>query len=190
VSARIAVNGDSALADGLRDGLSRLGHELVSSGSLDAMVVVHRPAGEGRAIEEYSDAEFDAAWEQPLRATVAAFLDARTRGARRLVVVTTTAGMTGAEIGAPDAMAADALRALVKSTARQWGTEGITVNTVAVDPGLAGATNSAVSLAPPALGGPGDPRWDIAPLVAACCSDDFHHLTGATLTADGGSWMP
>jgi NAD(P)-dependent dehydrogenase (short-subunit alcohol dehydrogenase family) len=184
------VTGASDFAGALRDGLRRLGHVLVESGDLDAVVVVHEASGPPLPIEEVTDEAFEAAWEIPMRTTVDRFIGARARGARRFVVVTSTAGMTGAALGAPDAMTAEALRAFTKSVARQWGPEGRTVNVVAVDPSVIGGAPDAVSLAPRALGQPGTPQWDVAPLVAFCCSDESHHLTGSTLMADGGAWMP
>lgn len=190
MSARIEVTGSNDLADSLRDGLRRLGHVMVDSGEVDAMVAVHDSPTPGLAIEDYTDEMFGDCWELPIRSTVERFNAGRTRGARRFVVVTSSAGMSGSLVDAPVAMAAEALRAMVKSVARQWGPEGRTVNAVAVDPELMGAEPSTISIAPRALGGPGTAQWDIAPLVAFCCSDDSHHLTGSTLMADGGSWMP
>ena len=52
-----------------------------------------------------------------------------------------------------------------------------------------GVASSEVSLAPPALGGPGDAETDLGPVVVFLASDDAHFLTGETLCADGGVWM-
>jgi NAD(P)-dependent dehydrogenase (short-subunit alcohol dehydrogenase family) len=46
-----------------------------------------------------------------------------------------------------------------------------------------------VSLAPPALGGPGDVQTDIGPIAAFLASDDARFVTGATFSTDGGVWM-
>ena len=190
MSARIEVAGRNELADTLRDGLGRLGHMVVVGEDLDAFVEVHVASSTGRAIEDYDDDAFRSCWETPLRDVVAHFVDARARGARRFVIVTSSSGMTGAATDAPVAMASDALRSFMKSVARQWGSEGRTVNTVVVDPVLLGSAPETVSIAPRALGSVGTGQWDVAPVVAFCCSDDSHHLTGSTLMADGGSWMP
>ncbi|HEX4775709.1 MAG TPA: SDR family oxidoreductase, partial [Acidimicrobiia bacterium] len=82
-------------------------------------------------------------------------------------------------------------RLLAKSAARQWGRYGITVNCVAPAPDLvvAGTAAGAVSLAAPALGGPGDPRDDLGPVVTFLASDAGHFVTGVTVCADGGVWM-
>lgn len=184
------MTGTNDLAVALRDGLRRLGHVITDTEELDAMVAVHDSPIAHATIDGYSDDDFAACWEVPIRSTIDSFRAGRARGARRFVVVTSTAGMSGAEIDAPIAMTSEALRSLVKSAARQWGPEGRTVNAVAVDPALLGADASTVSIAPRALGTAGTAQWDIAPLVAFCCSDESHHLTGSTLVADGGSWMP
>ncbi len=186
---RVAVRGTGALVDGLLDGLTALGWSVAEEGACDALVVVPPVAGSDGPIEAITDAEFEAAWEVPLRTTVEAMLAARLGGAKRMLIVTSTLGMTGAELGAPASMSAEAMRALAKSAARQWGPEGITVNALTVDPSLLGIDAGTVSLAPRALGGPGEPATELAPLVAFCCSPESRHLTGATLCADGGSWM-
>lgn len=190
MSTTVAVRGAGELTDRLVAGLAAAGITVTDGDRYDALVVVPQVAAASGPIESVTDDEFRAAWEEPLRTTVEAMIAARAAGATRLVVVTSTAGMTGAERGAPLAMSAEALRALVKSVARQWGREGITANTIAVDPGLLGVAAGAVSIAPRALGEPGDPAEELGPIVAFCCSPAAGHLTGATLTVDGGSWMP
>ena len=54
-----------------------------------------------------------------------------------------------------------------------------------LDPDVVGT----VSLAPLALGRTGTVADDIAPLIRMLAGADSHHLTGATLNADGGLWM-
>ena len=96
---------------------------------------------------------------------------------------------------AASAAAAESLRALAKSVAKQWGKYGITVNTIAVGPqhviaGDAGReVAEGVSLAVPAMGSPGDAAADLAPLISLLSRDDAHFLTGSTLVADGGVWL-
>jgi NAD(P)-dependent dehydrogenase (short-subunit alcohol dehydrogenase family) len=108
-----------------------------------------------------------------------------------LVFVTPTVGMSGAVGLAPYASAIEAVRALAKSAARQWGEAGIRVNCVAppvetVDP----ARNvSGPWLAPVALGRGPDPRADLAPAVALLSADAAHFVTGTTLVVDGGILM-
>ncbi len=187
---RTEIVGGGPLADSLRDSLGSHGCEVVTEGPLDALVVVAAAAPSHHRIEDYTDDEFAEAWEQPIRAAIDALRGARRRGARRIAVITSTQGMTGAAGDAPNAMAAEALRALVKSAARQWGPDGITVNAIAVGPATLGGLPDTVAIAAPALGDVPDEADAIAPMVAFCCSARSGRLTGSTLVADGGSWMP
>jgi 3-oxoacyl-[acyl-carrier protein] reductase len=100
--------------------------------------------------------------------------------------------MSGAPRLGHVAATSEAIRVMVKSAARQWGADGITVNCIAVAPELFGIDSAAVgsvSLAPAALGTTGSVGDDIAPLIELISSGRAHHITGATLTADGGVWM-
>jgi 3-oxoacyl-[acyl-carrier protein] reductase len=108
-----------------------------------------------------------------------------------IVLVTPTVSMSGAARLVPYTTAVEGQRLLAKSAARQWGPDGIRVNCVAPAPEHApiGVDSMAVSLAPPALGGPGDVVADVAPVVAWLASDAAHFVTGATVCADGGVWM-
>ena len=141
---------------------------------------------------DIDDAAFDSAWEQPMRRAIGAFQTAHRASHERIIVIVPTIGMSGARGLAHAAATAEAMRALVKSAARQWGADGITVNTIAVAPALFGIDAAAVgpvSLAPPALASPITATDDIAPIVAMLASRAAHSVTGATLTADGGVWM-
>lgn len=109
----------------------------------------------------------------------------------RIVVVVPTFAMSGAKGHVLAASAAEGIRSLVKSAARQWGGDGITVNCLAVDPWvLLGEepVGPEVSLAVPALVA-GAPADDLAPAVDWLASVDAHFVTGQTLVLDGGTWM-
>ncbi|HVM66583.1 MAG TPA: SDR family oxidoreductase [Acidimicrobiales bacterium] len=149
-----------------------------------------------RPLVESSDEDFAAAFERPVLELMwslhAAWAHLRRPGARVIIVVPTI-GMAGAPGLAAFAAAAEAQRLLVKSAARQWGAEGVAMNVVAPDlaalaPGAAGLPS--VSLSAPALGDEavGD-LSSIAQLVCAIALDATAALTGATLSADGGTWM-
>lgn len=123
-------------------------------------------------------------WEGSMHATVASlqavFPGMRDRGWGRVVVVTPTASMSGVAGLAPLCAVVEAQRVLAKSTARQWGAHGITVNCLAPgEPGSAGA------LAPPALSG----RVELGGVLRFLTSDTSADVTGATLCVDGGVWM-
>ena len=109
----------------------------------------------------------------------------------RFVFVTPTIAMSGAEQLVPYTAAAEGQRLLAKSAARQWGADGITVNCLAPAPELVpvGVASMAVSLAPPALGRPGDAETDLGPVAVYLLSEAGAFVTGVTLCADGGVWM-
>ena len=99
--------------------------------------------------------------------------------------------VTGLCSGIPYTAAVEGQRLLAKSAARQWGTHDIRVNCLAPAPEHVpiGVDSMTLSLAPPALGGPGDPERDLGPVAVFLAGDDGHFLTGATVCADGGVWM-
>jgi NAD(P)-dependent dehydrogenase (short-subunit alcohol dehydrogenase family) len=112
-----------------------------------------------------------------------------------LVFVVPTIGMSGGANFSMLAAAVEGMRVLVKACGRQWGPIGVTANTLAAAPhhwvaaDAADALTRSVSLSAPALGGPGDPARDLAPLIEMLGAPDAHFLTAGTLVADGGIWM-
>jgi NAD(P)-dependent dehydrogenase (short-subunit alcohol dehydrogenase family) len=140
-----------------------------------------------RPFHTITDDQWEAAWEVPMRTVIAEMQAAFHRDASRIVVVIPTTAMSGGSCYSHVAAAAESIRLLVKSAARQWGAHGITVNAVAVSPEefldtaeVAGPT----SLAPPALS-----SSDPAALIAFLCSDAAGDVTGQTIVVDGGVWM-
>lgn len=112
------------------------------------------------------------------------------RGGGRIVNMASGAGITGAQNYAPYAMAKEAVRALTRSAAREWGKYGITINNLCplgLTEGLELAIERGFSATPdlplPRYGSPAD---DIAPVVLFLASDDSRYMTGYTLMADGG----
>jgi NAD(P)-dependent dehydrogenase (short-subunit alcohol dehydrogenase family) len=116
-----------------------------------------------------------------------------TRGS--LVFVVPTIGMSGGAKFSMLAAAAEGMRVLMKACGRQWGAIGVTANTLAAAPhhwvadAAADALTRSVSLSVPALGGPGDPAGDLAPLIEMLGAPEAHFLTASTVVADGGIWM-
>jgi NAD(P)-dependent dehydrogenase (short-subunit alcohol dehydrogenase family) len=86
-------------------------------------------------------------------------------------------------------------RGLMKSVARQWGAEGVSLNWIAVAPrALSARFDDAPLAAKPdevsvALGRPLDLRAEVAPVIGFLASPAGRAITGATLTLDGGEWM-
>lgn len=188
-----AVALDASTRETVEDAVGVVADEL---GAVDIVVHAATPPESFEAIDfvDVDDARWEAVWEVTMRTTLfvlqAGFGQMRGRGGRIIVVIPTIA-MSGAERLAPYASAAEGQRLLVKAAARQWGTEGITVNCLAVAPEQLpiDVATTAVALAAPALGGPGDVEHDLGPIAVFLAGDAGHHLTGATLCADGGIWM-
>jgi 3-oxoacyl-[acyl-carrier protein] reductase len=165
-------------------------------GPVDAMVHAAMPtvAFEPIDLVDVDDDRWEAVWEGAMRATLfalqAAHLQLHERGGR-IVLVTPTVSMSGAARLVPYTTAVEGQRLLAKSAARQWGPDGITVNCLAPAPEHVpiGLDSMSVSLAPPALGGPGDVAADLGPIAVWLVSDAAHFVTGVTLCADGGVWM-
>lgn len=133
---------------------------------------------------------FDVAWEQTMGSVLAACRHAHgvlaARGGGSIVLVTTTLAQSGAPGFAPLAAAAEGIRALAKSAARQWGRDRIVVNALSVAPALLvgdALAPEALSLSPAALGDP------VTALSVAAYLCERPPLTGATVNADGGVWM-
>ena len=86
-------------------------------------------------------------------------------------------------------------RGLVKSTARQWGGRGITVNWIAAAPRALSPLFDTLPLPVKpdpvmvALGRAPDLAADIAPVIDFLASPAGRVMTGATLVLDGGEWM-
>jgi NAD(P)-dependent dehydrogenase (short-subunit alcohol dehydrogenase family) len=145
-------------------------------------------------MHEVDDARWDAVWEQTLRRTLFVLQAGHTQmhaAGGAFVVVTPVVGMAGAAELAPYAAAMEGVRVLSKAAARQWGAVGIRVNCLAPAPEQVpiGVASSDLALSPAALGGPGDPATDLAPVAAWLLGAGAHFCTGLTLSVDGGVWM-
>jgi len=168
-----------------------------AAGPADAVVhaAVDPAALEAGAVADLDDGRVEIVWERAMRATLflmqAAHRHLAGRGGR-IVLVTPTIALSGAAGLALYASAVEGQRLLAKSAARQWGSDGITVNCIAPSAALLGvdpAALGAVTLSPPALGSSGDVRADIAPVVDFLVGPAAHWVTGATISLDGGAWL-
>jgi NAD(P)-dependent dehydrogenase (short-subunit alcohol dehydrogenase family) len=91
----------------------------------------------------------------------------------------------------------EAIRAITKTAAREWGSDGILVNAIA--PGAASPVYLAWAARQPQMAEEqnrlkpiqrmGDPEEDIGGVALFLASDDSRYVTGHTIFVDGGSWL-
>lgn len=128
---------------------------------------------------------FDTGPIAALRTMQACYPYLKASGAGRVINFGSPAATLGMTPYAPYNMAKEAIRALTRTAAREWGPDKITVNNIqpvadtwGAGPDTPPATN--------ALGRHGSPEDDVAPVVLFLASDDAKYMTGYTLTPDGG----
>lgn len=105
------------------------------------------------------------------------------------------AGLEGQKTQTSYAAAKEAIRAISKVAANEWGEYGINVNIIspiAMTPGVEAWSKehpetfeAIVSKVP--MKRWGDPEKDIGPIAVFLASEDSNYMTGQTLMADGGS---
>lgn len=120
-----------------------------------------------------------------LRTMQACYPYLKASGEGRVINFASMAGVLGMVGYGPCNMAKEAVRALTRSAAREWGADKITVNNVLPVADTWGAADTP----PPAnaLIRYGSPMEDVAPVVLFLASKDAQFLTGYSLTPDGGS---
>lgn len=107
-------------------------------------------------------------------------------GEGRVINFGSLAGVTGMVGYGPYNMAKEAVRALTRSAAREWGADNITVNNVLPIADTWGAVANDVPPPANALARHGSAEEDVAPVVLFLASRDARFLTGYSLTPDGG----
>lgn len=121
-----------------------------------------------------------------LRAMQAAYPYLKASGAGRIINFGSLAGVVGMAGYGPYNMAKEAIRALTRTAAREWGADKITVNTILPVAQTWGPEANVPAPTNP-LGRYGSPEEDIAPVVLFLASTDSQFITGSSLTPDGGS---
>jgi 3-oxoacyl-[acyl-carrier protein] reductase len=169
-------------------------------GGLDIMV--HNANNSNSAFPAPADAVDRELWLSQSRVALGgAFLTAREAYPHlkrskhgRYLTLSSAFGFHGAAMNTVYAGQKSAYRAFVRSLAREWGPDGITVNASAP----AAATDSTKDFFaqnPPMrdaylrkfpMGRMGEPRQDIAMPMAMLCTDAFAYMTGQILFLDGG----
>jgi len=146
--------------------------------------------------DEIIDLCFDTGFRGSFRFMQAAYPHLKaSRG--RVINIASGAGLDGLAGQSAYGAAKEAIRALSKSAAREWGRDGINVNIIcplANSPGVATLLELAPEMekrmtANQPLGRIGDCEEDIGPVAVFLASDDSRYVTGHTLPADGGNSM-
>jgi NAD(P)-dependent dehydrogenase (short-subunit alcohol dehydrogenase family) len=119
----------------------------------------------------------------------------KAQGWGRIVNFASSMGITGGSGFAAYNASKEAIRALTRTAAREWGADGIVVNAIApaaaTHHGEAGKQSEGyrIFIENCPMGRQGDPELDIAPIAWFLCSDACRYLTGHTFMADGGAFM-
>ncbi|MBA1345283.1 SDR family oxidoreductase [Rhizobium sp. WYCCWR 11152] len=122
-----------------------------------------------------------------LRFMQACYPHLREGGDGRIINFGSMAGTVGLAGYGPYNMAKEAVRALTRTAAREWGADKITVNNVLPVADTWGAENKDIPPPTNALARFGSPEDDIAPVVLFLASRDSQFITGYSLTPDGGA---
>ena len=121
-----------------------------------------------------------------LRTMQACYPHLKVSGEGRVINFGSMAGVVGLVGYGPYNMAKEAVRALTRTAAKEWGADKITVNNVLPVAETWGKEANVPAPTNP-LGRYGSPDDDIAPVVLFLASKDAQFLTGYSLTPDGGS---
>ncbi|MGE4606200.1 MAG: SDR family oxidoreductase [Myxococcota bacterium] len=149
---------------------------------------------------EHDDELIDLCFNSGYRATLhfmqACYPHLRDRQGR-VINLGSNAGLDGMSGQAAYGANKEAIRALSKTAAREWGPDGINVNILcpfARSPGVATFLEKMPKMekrlvAGQPLGRIGDCELDIGPVAVFLASNDARFVTGLTLPADGGATM-
>ena len=169
----------SALTDGLGAVASELDAELPPA--VDGVVVV---VGAGPTTTVDAGEEM---WR-----TLVALQHAHSAMAQRggrIVLVVPTIGMAGAAGSVGYTTAIEGIRAMAKSAARQWRSDGVTVNLIAAPVSLFAPGLHVYHLTAAAFSDDSTLIHTVLETTKFLLRRDIDHLVGATIVADGGSVM-
>jgi NAD(P)-dependent dehydrogenase (short-subunit alcohol dehydrogenase family) len=215
VPSAIVTGGESGVGRLIAFGLADLGwkvaaidrHRLTAGGAEaafrkaasdlgDPRLIVHAAPAERRIepgpLADIGPESWDAGCEAVLREAIWCAMAARATLARsggRLVFVLPVAQLAGVDGEVPYGAALEGLRGLAKSAARQWGSDGVTVNCLAIQTDNHEGSGASLSRWTPALGRTIDGRADVAPLISLLADEAAGVVTGATIVLDGGMVM-
>jgi NAD(P)-dependent dehydrogenase (short-subunit alcohol dehydrogenase family) len=170
-------------------------------GRVDALINNAQTFRPTATIDEITEEDLDVFYDSGVKGTLwamqAVHPHMKAAGWGRIVNFASAAGITGMPgYGAYNA-SKEAIRALTRTTAREWGRDGIVVNAIA--PGAAsrrGLESAARDtdahqefMKDHPIGRQGDPETDIGPVALFLCSDACRYLTGQTFMVDGGAFL-
>ncbi len=128
-----------------------------------------------------------------LRTMQAAYPYLKHGGSGRVINFASSVGVMGTAGYAPYAMAKEAIRALTRVAAREWGADGITVNNIlpiagtdAFEATTKDDEGAATWVPNSPIARLGSPDLDIAPVALFLASADARFMTGYSMTPDGG----
>lgn len=153
-------------------------------------------------LEEKTDEMLDGVLRSGLWATwwamQAAFPAMREQGAGSIINFHSIDAQAGAWLHADYNLTKDAIQALTRSAAVEWGRFGIRANCIA--PAAAGTVFDQLEQMIPGFaelaaaqnpsGRVGDPEADIAPVAVFLASDESGYVNGETINVDGGQHIP
>src|SRR3954447_10358490 len=150
-------------------------------------------------IADVSEDDVDVFYRSGVKGTLwamqAVYPHMREQGWGRIVNFASSMGITGGRGFAAYNASKEAIRALTRTAAREWGADGITVNAIApaaaTHHGEAGKQSEGyrIFIENCPMGRQGDPETDIAPIAWFLCPAACRYLTGHTFMADGGAFM-
>jgi NAD(P)-dependent dehydrogenase (short-subunit alcohol dehydrogenase family) len=118
-------------------------------------------------------------------------------GGGRIINFASLNGEVGQRLTVDYNASKEAIRAITKTAAREWGPDGILVNAIA--PGAASPVYLAWAARQPEMAEQqnklkpiqrmGDPEDDIGGVALFLASDDSRYVTGHTIFVDGGAWL-
>ena len=169
-------------------------------GSIDILVNGAQRYVPRRLVEEIEDEDWDKSIQVGLKSTWyccrAVFPYMKQKGGK-IINMCSGSGLVGLEGRAVYSATKEAVRALSKTAAREWGRYKIHVNVicpVAATPATMSMKDSdpegyARLIEGSALGRWGDPENDIGRVAVFLASSDSDYMTGQTLMVDGGNIM-
>jgi NAD(P)-dependent dehydrogenase (short-subunit alcohol dehydrogenase family) len=168
-------------------------------GRVDALVNNAQTFRPLASMADVGEDDFDVFYRSGVKGSLwamqAVYPHMKAQGWGRIVNFASSMGITGGSgFGAYNA-SKEAIRAITRTAAREWGADGIVVNAIApaaaTHHGEAGKQSEGyrIFIENCPMKRQGDPELDIGPIAWFLCSDACRYLTGHTFMADGGAFM-